>query len=111
MSGIAKNGCYLNHTRSKKSGLAKMSYLRVSAGPQRDTYLHRLVAEAMLMRPLEPGEAVDHIDGNTMNNHPSNLRVMTMAMNTRLRNGEKPDLEEIVFDGSLHFGKGEHPRG
>lgn len=105
-----RKGHYVNHTRPKKSGLAKMSYLRICAGPQRDKYLHRIVAEAMLLRPLLPGEAVDHIDGDPMNNHPSNLRVMTIRMNTRIRNGEKPDLDEIVFDGSVNFG-GEGRKG
>lgn len=36
---------------------------------------HRLVMEAKLGRYLEPGEVVDHIDGNTSNNDPSNLRL------------------------------------
>lgn len=37
--------------------------------------VHRLVAEEMLGRYLLSGEVVDHIDGNTLNNAPSNLRV------------------------------------
>ena len=36
---------------------------------------HRLVMEQTLGRYLLPGEVVDHIDGHTENNHPSNLRV------------------------------------
>lgn len=36
---------------------------------------HRLVMEAVLGRYLRPGEVVDHIDGDTSNNDPSNLRV------------------------------------
>lgn len=36
---------------------------------------HRLVMEQTLGRYLRPEEVVDHIDGDTMNNHPSNLRV------------------------------------
>lgn len=36
---------------------------------------HRLVMEQKLGRYLEPGEVVDHIDGNTSNNDPSNLRL------------------------------------
>lgn len=36
---------------------------------------HRLVMEQQLGRYLEPGEVVDHIDGNTSNNAPSNLRL------------------------------------
>lgn len=36
---------------------------------------HRLVMERVLGRHLEPQEVVDHIDGNTSNNDPANLRL------------------------------------
>ncbi len=36
---------------------------------------HRLVLESILGRYLRPGEVVDHIDGDTSNNEPSNLRL------------------------------------
>lgn len=38
-------------------------------------YEHRLVMEQVLGRYLLPLEAVDHIDGLTLHNHPSNLRL------------------------------------
>lgn len=37
--------------------------------------VHRLVIEQKIGRYLLPTEVVDHIDGNTRNNHPDNLRV------------------------------------
>ena len=37
--------------------------------------VHRLVMEKKLGRYLLPTEVVDHIDRNTRNNHPDNLRV------------------------------------
>ena len=37
---------------------------------------HRAVAEAMLGRPLRPGEVVHHKDGNKLNNDPANLEVL-----------------------------------
>jgi len=50
---------------------------------------HRLVMEQQLGRLLENDEVVDHIDRfDTLNNHPSNLRVMKKVehdrMNTKL---------------------------
>jgi hypothetical protein len=51
---------------------------------------HRIVAEQMLGRPLQPGEIVHHIDGNKHNNDPSNLQVMTQGehIQEHLLNGD-----------------------
>lgn len=70
----------------------EIRYLRVRSGPQRGAYLHRLIAEAMIGRPLTSDEEVDHKDGNTLNNHPSNLQVIDAhehARITRARATEK----------------------
>lgn len=54
----------------------EQKYLRVTAGPQRGRYVHQLVAEAKLGRPLEPHEEVDHDNGDTLDNAWTNLVVM-----------------------------------
>lgn len=44
---------------------------------------HRIVAEAMIGRPLREGEVVHHVDGDRHNNEPSNLVVMTQSEHAR----------------------------
>lgn len=52
-------------------------YPRISAGPYRNVRVHTLVAEAMLGRPLEKHEDVDHFpDPSKLNCHWTNLRVI-----------------------------------
>lgn len=68
------DGTYLNTiTRNGRT----QRYLRISSGPQRDKYVHQLVAEAVLRRALLAHEEVDHDDGDTLNNHWENLVVRT----------------------------------
>jgi hypothetical protein len=47
-----------------------LSYVREGGRHQ-----HRVIAEQMLGRPLEPGEVVHHRDGDYRNNDPANLEV------------------------------------
>lgn len=43
--------------------------------------LHRVIVERMLGRALQPGEEVDHKDGDLTNNTRANLRVCSHAQN------------------------------
>jgi len=47
---------------------------------------HRLVAGKKLHRPLSSNEIVHHIDGNKLNNKPSNLQVVTKSEHWRIHN-------------------------
>ena len=48
-------------------------YIRITAGPLRNQYLHRIVAAAMIGRPLTKDEEVDHRDRNKLNPWFTNL--------------------------------------
>ncbi len=50
---------------------------------QRLDMLHRYAMAKQLGRPLVPGEVVKHLDGNKLNNDPTNLVLGTAAENTR----------------------------
>jgi HNH endonuclease len=69
-----------------KSRFRRTAYLRIKAGPQRDRYVHELIMEGMLGRPLRPGEQVDHEDGNALNNDWRNLKLRQADEHSRLEN-------------------------
>lgn len=55
---------------------------------------HVLVAEKMLGRQMRNGEVVHHIDGDKLNNVPSNLHVCSRAEHKRLH----AELEKIAYE-------------
>jgi len=86
----------------------EIRYLRISSGPQRGRYVHTMIAEAMLGRPLAADEEVDHVDGNTLNNHYSNLRVVTAsehAKKTRAQQHAKRQQQRQQTNGETTHGE------
>jgi hypothetical protein len=75
----------------ERAGL-EIKYLRITAGPQRGRYVHQVVMEGILGRPLLPGEEVDHKNGDTFDNGYDNLQLLDIsehAKETRRRQKEK----------------------
>jgi hypothetical protein len=66
------HGTHLNSVKTK-GGRRKSRYIRFSAGPLRGKYVHRVIVEARIGRPLTEWETVDHKDGDTLNDAPANL--------------------------------------
>lgn len=68
-----------NHPLWKNGHIDKDGYRRVNVSPGVVEYEHRLVMERHLGRKLTPKENVHHIDGDTLNNDPSNLQIVTRS--------------------------------
>lgn len=69
--GLSVTGGYLQFTASPENGIHAQKLM------------HRVIAEWIAGRCLEPGEHVHHIDGNKLNNHPSNLAIMSASEHAR----------------------------
>jgi hypothetical protein len=67
MAGICKTGTTCKTTKR---------YPRVTAGPLRNKYIHRVVAAALLGRELERSEEVHHKDEDRRNFNWDNLMVL-----------------------------------
>ena len=70
-------------------------YLRISAGPLRDKYVHTVVAEAKLGRPLRENETVEHINGDGLDCSPDNLVVVLRARNTAMQHERRNAASEM----------------
>lgn len=64
----ARHGKWQGGTRVNSDG-----YLQITAGPLRGTYVHILVLEAKLGRPIREGCEAHHLNNDTLDPRPDNL--------------------------------------
>lgn len=70
-----------------KSGAGYMMVSYMRSGVRYKKSVHRLVAKAFVDGWFQDA-TVDHVDGNRLNNHASNLQWVTRAENTRRQNAD-----------------------
>lgn len=97
----AKLGITGESTNRWTGGLWKShKYTQGSWGGKRG-YVHRMIAEELLCRHLEPGEQVHHIDRNHLNDNPRNLMAIFSSYHTLLHRamerGECSTKEEQIL--------------
>lgn len=67
---------------------------------------HRIVMSLILGRLLLDSETVDHIDGNKLNNNPTNLRIVTMSQNALNKHHSRVDSNnKLIGVSRLRSGK------
>jgi len=77
-----KNGKWKGGTTVSNDG-----YLRITAGPLRNVYVHILVLEAKLHRKLASNEEAHHINGDRLDPRPENLEPKTIEEHRPFLNG------------------------
>jgi len=82
-SGPERDGCTYNGLVYR---LANTGYLRCTTGGRE--YLHRQVWMDHHGARIPPGHDIHHVDHNKLNNHPSNLRLLTASEHTKLHREE-----------------------
>lgn len=103
---------YVSGHGSRTGKVKPGHYLAKSVGGRRKRLAHVLIAERALGRPLPAGAQVHHVDGNSLNNSPSNLVIcqdqayhsLLHARQRVLAAGGNPNTQRLCkFCGELKF--------
>lgn len=76
ISGTWRNAGSMTNRGSGTTARTTKGYLRVTAGPCRHEYVHRIVAAAMLGRELKDDEQVHHRNNNKLDPRHGNLLIV-----------------------------------
>jgi hypothetical protein len=66
----------------------RKGYIHMTSGPHKGRGQHVVVMEGILGRRISKDEVVHHIDEDTYNNSPGNLRLMTRSAHTSLHRNQ-----------------------
>lgn len=92
---FCSHSCYAKHNSSSqhyawRGGLRLRPDGYVRATSAGDKYIHRLIMESHIGRPLLKNEVVHHINGDTSDNRVCNLVVLTNSEHRKLHCADQP---------------------
>jgi len=104
---ISEFDCYSIHTRRiigrRRCKRKYRSYLFYYLGYQKYKMVHIAVAEKMIGRRIYKNENVHHIDGNTLNNEPSNLIILTQRQHQKAHRSLQACVIDLYRTGVVDF--------
>lgn len=95
-----KSKRYLRHFLNNETGMCTVSVIINKKKICRS--IARLVAEAWI-RPIPVGYIIIHDDGNSSNNHYSNLKIIPRSFSSNNQGGVKKPVEIIFNDENIYF--------
>jgi hypothetical protein len=98
ISDINNLNFYLEHRRDT-SGYYKRSG---------KIFIHKLIAERVLGRPLFKEEVIHHINGNTLDNNPSNITVMLRSEHKKCHYSLQDCISILYKKNKIGFNNGEY---